>query len=117
MAAHNTHSVLNPWLNTSFTCSCGKWHEVTVKKIVLERDALEALPGYLQEAGYRHVTLVADSRTYEAAGAHLRGLLEAAQVKVSLSVVKDNALGEVAADEEAIVQVLLDTPLSSQALL
>jgi glycerol-1-phosphate dehydrogenase [NAD(P)+] len=38
-------------------------------------------------------------------------------VEVSLSVVKDNALGEVAADEEAIVQVLLDTPLSSQALL
>ncbi|SEB94843.1 sn-glycerol-1-phosphate dehydrogenase [Paenibacillus sp. GP183] len=117
MAEQKIQSVLDPWVNTSFTCRCGKRHEVTVKKIVLERDALEAVPGYLQEAGYRHVTLVADSRTYEAAGAQLRGLLETAQLEVSLSVVKDNALGEVAADEEAIVQVLLDTPLSSQALL
>jgi glycerol-1-phosphate dehydrogenase [NAD(P)+] len=110
-------SVLDQWLNTSFSCSCGNKHEVPLKKVVLERGALKSVAGYLEAAGYRHVTLVADARTYETAGAKLHGLLEAAQLEVSLSVIKNNALGEVAADEEAIVQVLLDTPLSSQALL
>jgi glycerol-1-phosphate dehydrogenase [NAD(P)+] len=110
-------SSLEPWLGKSFLCSCGKQHEVSLKKVMIGHNALEAVPGYLHDGGYKHVTLVADARTYKAAGEKLRGLLQAAQVEVSISVIRDNALGEVAADEEAIVQVLLDTPLSSQAML
>ncbi|MEW9698158.1 sn-glycerol-1-phosphate dehydrogenase [Paenibacillus sp. SI8] len=114
--ATQEHSVLDEWLGQSFNCACGHKHEVPIRRIVIERGAIEAAAGYVKEAGYSHVTLVADQRTQQAAGLHLRGLLEAAQVHVSVSVIRENTLGEVAADEEAIVQVLLDTPLSSQAL-
>ncbi|MFC5449474.1 sn-glycerol-1-phosphate dehydrogenase [Paenibacillus aestuarii] len=109
-------SSLDDWLGRSFDCACGHRHEVPIKRIVIERGALGAVAGYAQEAGYRHVTLVADKNTLQAAGNQLRELLEAAQVQVSVSVIRENTQGEVAADEEAIVQVLLDTPLASQAL-
>ena len=107
---------MDHWLGRSIDCACGQRHEVPIRRIVIERGAMELAAGYVKEAGYRHVTLVADGRTQQAAGERLRVLLEAAQVEVSVSVIRENALGEVAADEEAIVQVLLDTPLSSQAL-
>ncbi len=87
-----------------------------IRRIVIERDAMAQVAGYVKEAGYGEVTLVADGRTYQAAGEKLREMLEAAQVKVSISVIRENAMGEVAADEEAIVQVMLDTPLSSKVI-
>lgn len=109
--------VLNTWLGRTIDCACGQRHEIPIRRIVIERDALGQVAGYVKEAGYREVTLVADEKTYQAAGVKLRGLLEAAQVKVSISVIRENAMGEVAADEEAIVQLMLDTPLSSEVLL
>ncbi|MCY9693465.1 sn-glycerol-1-phosphate dehydrogenase [Paenibacillus alginolyticus] len=108
--------ILDAWLGCSFECVCGQRHEVGIRRIVIERDALAQVAGYVKEAGYGEVTLVADGRTYQAAGEKLRELLETAQVKVSISVIRENAMGEVAADEEAIVQVMLDTPLSSKVL-
>ncbi|MDQ0890521.1 glycerol dehydrogenase-like iron-containing ADH family enzyme [Paenibacillus sp. V4I9] len=72
--------ILDVWIGKSIDCACGLRHEVLIRRIVIERDAL-------------------------------------AQVKVSLSVIRENAMVEVAADEEAIVQVMLDTPLSSKVLL
>ncbi|MDQ0896758.1 sn-glycerol-1-phosphate dehydrogenase [Paenibacillus sp. V4I7] len=109
--------ILDAWLGKRIDCICGLRHEVPIQRIVIERDALKQVAGYVKEAGYEEVTLVADGRTYQAAGEKLRDLLEAAQVKVSISVIRENAMGEVSADEEAIVQVMLDTPLSSKVLL
>lgn len=108
--------ILDPWLGRSVDCTCGQRHEVPIRRIVIERDAMAQVAGYLKEAGYGEVTLVADWGTYQAAGEKLRDLLEAAKVKVSISVIRENAMGEVAADEEAIVQLMLDTPLSSKVL-
>ncbi|SDN25022.1 glycerol-1-phosphate dehydrogenase [NAD(P)+] [Paenibacillus sp. yr247] len=108
--------ILEAWLRRSIDCACGQRHELPIRRIIIERDAMKQVAGYVKEAGFGEVTLIADVRTYQAAGEKLRELLEAAQVKVSISVLRENALGEVAADEEAIVQVLLDTPLSSEVL-
>ncbi|MBD0380174.1 sn-glycerol-1-phosphate dehydrogenase [Paenibacillus sedimenti] len=116
MSSIQNDLTMDNWLGRTFDCTCGQKHEVPIRHIVIERGAMEQLAGYVKEAGYSHVTLVADGRTQQAAGEKLRGLLEAERVHVSVSVIRVNTLGEVAADEEAIVQVLLDTPLSSQAL-
>ncbi|NQX70480.1 sn-glycerol-1-phosphate dehydrogenase [Paenibacillus alba] len=109
--------ILNTWLGRKIDCECGQQHEISIRRIVIERDAMKQVAHYLNENGYREVTLVADARTYEVAGGKLREWLEHAQIKVSLSVIRQNAMGEVAADEEAIVQTLLDTPLSSEVLI
>lgn len=109
--------VLNKWLGRKLDCDCGQKHEIGIKRIIIQRGALERVAGYVQEAGYSEVTLVADEKTYQAAGVKLRRELEAAQIKVSISVIRENAMGEVAADEEAVVQLMLDTPITSEALL
>lgn len=109
--------LLNEWLGKSFECDCGQKHEIPIHRIVIERDALSEAVGYVKETGYEEVTLVADVNTYAVAGEKLRSLLEDGQVKVGLSLIRDNAMGEVAADEEAIVQLMLDTSTTSQVLL
>jgi glycerol-1-phosphate dehydrogenase [NAD(P)+] len=113
----NSASELNEWLGKSFTCACGHRHEIPIRHIVIERDALEDIVDYVREAGYDEVTLVADSNTYAVAGEKLQLLLAAGLVRVGLSVISENAMGEVAADEEAIVQLMLDTSLTSKVLL
>lgn len=110
-------SGLNDWLGKSFVCACGQKHEIPIRRIVIERDALGDVVDYVKEAGYDEVTLVADSHTYAVAGEKLQLLLADGQVKVNSSVIRENGMGEVAADEEAIVQLLLDTSLTTKALI
>ncbi|MDR6878356.1 sn-glycerol-1-phosphate dehydrogenase [Bacillus sp. 3255] len=109
--------ILKKWLGRKIDCECGQRHEIGIKHISVERGAMGLVAGYVREAGYGEVTLVADEKTYRAAGADLREKLEAAQVRVSICVIRENAMGEVAADEEAVVQLMLDTPLTSEALI
>ncbi len=109
--------LLNDWLGKSFKCACGQQHEIPIRRIVIERSALGDVVGYVKENGYEHVTLVADTNTYAVAGEKLRSLLEESQVSVGLSVIRENGMGEVAADEEAIVQLMLDTSTTSQVLI
>lgn len=109
--------LLNEWLGKNFTCACGQKHEIPIRRIVIERDALADVVDYVRGAGYEEVTLVADANTYAVAGEKLRSLLEDGQIKVVLSVIRENGMGEVAADEEAIVQLMLDTSLTSKALI
>ncbi|MBB6732483.1 sn-glycerol-1-phosphate dehydrogenase [Cohnella zeiphila] len=63
---------------------------------------------YLLEAGHRKVALVADDRTYAAAGRDLEKQLTAAGLTASTTLIKPNEIGDVAADEASIVQLLLD---------
>ncbi|WP_063795748.1 sn-glycerol-1-phosphate dehydrogenase [Paenibacillus sp. Soil750] len=109
--------LLNEWLGKRFTCACGQKHEIPIRRIVIERDALATVVDYVREAGYEEITLVADANTYAVAGNKLRSLLEDGQVKVGTCVIRENGMGEVAADEEAIVQLMLDTSLTSKVLI
>jgi glycerol-1-phosphate dehydrogenase [NAD(P)+] len=109
--------LLNEWLGKSFACACGQKHEIPIRRIVIERDALADVVAYVREAGYEEITLVADANTYAVAGDKLCSLLEDGQVKVGTCVIRENEMGEVAADEEAIVQLMLDTSLTSKALI
>ncbi|CAN7338579.1 sn-glycerol-1-phosphate dehydrogenase [Paenibacillus sp. LjRoot56] len=109
--------LLNEWLGKRFTCACGQKHEIPIRRIVIERDALADVVDYVREAGYEEVTLVADANTYAVAGEKLRSLLEDGQIRVGLSVIRENGMGEVAAEEEAIVQLMLDTSLTSKVLI
>ncbi len=107
---------IEPWLNLSFACGCGKRHEVPIKKVVIEENALRHIPGYARGAGMEHVTVVADARTYDVAGRQVKQLLEQQGVGAAVSIVEDHDQGEVVADERAIVRVLLDMPEQTRAL-
>lgn len=51
------------------TCPCGRVHQSSVKKIVMERGALDRLTDVIGSLGdYRHIVMICDRNTYRAAG-------------------------------------------------
>lgn len=56
-------------------CACGKAHEITVKGIWIEPDALKRLPELAAENGWKHPAVLSDENTWEAAGERAASLL------------------------------------------
>ena len=48
------------YLGKARKCSCGRVHETPLKRVVIEQDALQKVPGILEELGYHRVFLVAE---------------------------------------------------------
>ena len=64
-------------------CSCGKKHVCDMKKIVMKKGALSALPEVISYLGdYRKVVMICDENTYAAAGKRASELYPFAQVIV-----------------------------------
>ena len=56
-------------LNMNGVCSCGKYHPVSLRALVMERGALTRVPEILGELGnYHHLVMICDDNTYAAAG-------------------------------------------------
>nr|WP_205092499.1 sn-glycerol-1-phosphate dehydrogenase [Thalassobacillus pellis] len=99
-------------------CHCGHQHkDIPIEVIELDQNVLELVPGYLEAKNYRAITVVCDANTYLAAGKHVNNLLEEAGFNTYVCCVKPNDRGEVAADERSLVQVLLETPEETDAIL
>jgi glycerol-1-phosphate dehydrogenase [NAD(P)+] len=88
-----------------------------VEKIKIDHDALSEVPTFIQSKRYDNVMLVVDNNTYRAAGERVVSLLSEADIKTNICNVKGNELGEVVADEQAIIQVLLETPMNTDAII
>lgn len=54
-------------------CSCGHTHFCPISEVVVEKGALNKLPGLMKE--YSHILLVADENTYAVCGAQVSALL------------------------------------------
>ena len=59
-------------------CSCGRNHQLVVDDVILEEGALKKLPEILNKEPYdqyKHLVMVCDDNTYEAAGKEVERLL------------------------------------------
>lgn len=110
-------SRIEPWLGRGFACSCGKQHEIPLKKVVIAPNATSLLPDYCKREKLRKVVIVADPRTKAIAGDSLQAKLTAADIEAGMCLIGDNEIGEVVADERAIVQVLLSMTPQTEALI
>ncbi|TBL70074.1 sn-glycerol-1-phosphate dehydrogenase [Paenibacillus thalictri] len=106
-------SSIQEWLNRRFACGCGQTHEVAIRHIAIHSGALDEVPAYLAQNNYDRVLLVADEQTMRVAGNRLFAGLTGADVCILLPDEK----GEIAADEQAIVQVLLALKEGVKAIL
>lgn len=59
---------LNSYLGGEISCSCGRRHFSSVKRIDIDQEATKRLPTHIKELGYRKVFIVADVNTWRAAG-------------------------------------------------
>lgn len=92
-------------------CQCGHRHyDIPIEQIVVSHEAFKRLAAYLQYKRYKKVAVVADERTFAAAGESLCDELENKSIRYTICLVQPDQNGDVIADERSIVQVLLETP-------
>ncbi|WP_338708327.1 sn-glycerol-1-phosphate dehydrogenase [Paenibacillus amylolyticus] len=113
----NMNERIAAWNEEAQQCACGHQHRVVDMLIHLEAGAIQRLPGYLSEQGYRQVTVVYDRHTFRAAGSDVLSSIREAGMHVDEIALPENRTGDIIADEAAIVQVMLGVRLESQAVI
>lgn len=74
-------------------CTCGRKHEVAIKRIIVEAGAIDALPAVCQELGLSgRALLIADENTYKAAGNKVRDVLQNKGFDIELCMLKASRL-------------------------
>ena len=99
---------LNDYLDTHFTCDCGKDHYASLKTVSVRKDALLDLPKIAKEQGFSSLYLVSDAITYDIAGKRCMEILEEL-------VVRGRELGQVVSDFTWYLRNLLLVKTSEQA--
>ena len=56
----NAPQGLSTYLDTHFTCDCGKEHYASLKYVSVRKDALEDLPVFAKELGFKSLYLISD---------------------------------------------------------
>lgn len=102
------------YLGKARKCSCGRVHETPLKRVVIEQDALQKVPGILEELGYHRVFLVADQNTWKTAGEALEQELVEAQIACEALVFSEQ---EPVPDESHLGEILTACPLETEILL
>ena len=62
-------------------CSCGKEHDFNVKKIIVEKGAVNKIPALLLEFNAKKPFIIADKNTYVACGEKVEKILEENGIK------------------------------------
>ena len=96
---------LSTYLDTRFTCDCGHEHYASLKFVSVRKDALEDLPVFAKELGFKSLYLISDEIPYDIAGKRCMEILEAAGVKAHIVV-----LGHTGFDEATVGEILINMP-------
>ncbi|MGG3741798.1 sn-glycerol-1-phosphate dehydrogenase [Paenibacillus chibensis] len=81
--------------------------ERALERVILEKGAIGQVASYLQDKGYRKIILAADAHTYEACGRLLEHKLQGSGVETDLCLIEPGTAGDVVADGESILQLML----------
>jgi glycerol-1-phosphate dehydrogenase [NAD(P)+] len=90
---------------------------IKLSTIVLSKRAIHQVLPYLKEREYRNIALIADENTFAAAGLIVEEQCIQAGIECRVILIQPNDVGDVAADEAAIVQCLVEIPAETQVLL
>lgn len=89
-------------------CDCGNVHnKIMIETMMIGDTALEKCTEFILIKKYASVLMIADERTYEAAGEKLHTLLDEKGLEHSICLIEPNQNGDVVADEVSIVQAML----------
>jgi len=97
---------LSRLLGTSFSCVCGRVHEVPVKTLMYEAGAVGSLAGIIHQSSggvaAEGAVVVADLRTWDVCGARAYDALKRAGLEVSRVIVPDRAKGGPICDDTTV---------------
>lgn len=105
MELYETPHALGDYLDTHFTCSCGKEHYAPLKAVCIGKGALVELPKLAKQMGFHSLFLICDSITYDIAGKACMELLSAANIKAAIQ-----KLAHTGFDEATVGELLIYMP-------
>lgn len=98
-------------LGTTFDCACGKQHTVPTRALYYSDDAFDhLLPTIEAVVGVEHCLIIADCRTYPAAGKLVEEKLRRGRVVVELYLVPDDHGESPVADDRTKDLILAEAP-------
>jgi glycerol-1-phosphate dehydrogenase [NAD(P)+] len=100
------------------TCDCGNHHHtIPIERIKIGNSVYKELAAYAEYKGFKHAAIIADENTYQAAGKSLSEILKETGISISLSVIKPDENNDVVADEQSLVQALLEIPVETEVII
>lgn len=109
---YTTPHALGDYLDTRFTCSCGREHYAPLKTVRVGKDAMEELPARVAEMGFHNLFVICDSTTYKIAGALCVDLLKAAGIEATVRVLTHDSF-----DEATVGELLIHMPAQCDLVL
>ena len=101
----STPQDLSTYLDTHFTCSCGREHYAPLKRVSIRKDALYDLPRFAKELGFRSLYLICDTVTYDIAGRRCMEILAEEGVTAAVRI-----LEHISFDEATVGELLFYMP-------
>ena len=105
MKMYDTPQAVERYLNVPLECSCGKTHFAPIKAINISKGALDSLPGYVSEYGYKKPYLLCDSITYKVAGEKCESCLKVAGFEPSVLIIRHLGF-----DEATLGEIVINKP-------
>ena len=96
---------LGDYLDTRFTCDCGREHYASLKFVSVRKDALEDLPVFAEKLGFKSLYLISDRITRSIAGDRCMEILEKAGIKAKLLELEHTDF-----DEGTVGEILINMP-------
>ena len=96
---------LSTYLDTHFTCDCGREHYASLKFVSIRKNALEDLPVFTKKLGFKSLYLISDKITYGIAGKHCMEILKKSGIKAHMEI-----LGHTGFDEATVGELLINMP-------
>lgn len=105
MKMYETTQCVEKYLNVALECDCGRTHYAPIRAVDIRSGAINDLPGYVKEYGYRYPYILCDKITYELAGRKCEELLKAAGLRCHVLIIKHLGF-----DEATLGEIVINRP-------
>ena len=112
MKMYDTPQSVDKYLNLPLECNCGRTHYVPIKAVEIGPGALETLPRYVKEMGYKRPFVICDEITYKIAAARCEELLKAAGIDVLV-----HKLTHLGFDEATLGEIVVSIPSDADLMI
>jgi len=107
---------INDFLKGTLECVCGKPHSISLKNVLIEKDAITKLPKLLEQLGYKKILMIADSNTYKVAGSKVEDVLTKGNVSFKKYVYKVGGK-DLVPNEEAVGKLMIEVEKDTDLIL
>lgn len=105
MKMYDTPQAVEAYLDVELECDCGKTHYAPIRAVEIGSGAINSLPKYMQQFGYRRPYILCDQITYEVAGKKCCALLKDAGYAPDLRILKHLGF-----DEATLGEIVINKP-------